>query len=131
MPHRCELVLEQDGRTLDQRLEGDQPGCDGVRRSAVSAPHRRLLLIAGGRDKDSDFRSLRDAVGAHCDHVLLIGEAAEAMAAALAEGTAAIEVAGDLASAIGRAAALATPGTTVLLSPACASFDQFVSYGSR
>jgi UDP-N-acetylmuramoylalanine--D-glutamate ligase len=129
LAHRCEQVLEQG----DVRWINDSKATNpAATRAAISGlgTHRRLLLIAGGRDKNSDFRSLRDAVGAHCDHVLLIGEAAEAMAAAL-EGTAAIEVAGDLETAIGRAAALATPGTTVLLSPACASFDQFVSYTAR
>lgn len=91
---------------------------------------RPLVLIAGGRDKGSDFRPLRAVVQRCCSAVLLIGEAAPQIRDAIGD-VVTTELVGDLASAVTRARALAVPGTTVLLSPACASFDQFASYAAR
>ncbi len=81
-------------------------------------------LILGGQGKGQDFTPLRAAVAGA--RVYLIGEDAERIGAAVGG-----EGCGDLATAVGRAAARARPGDVVLLSPACASFDQFPDYEAR
>jgi UDP-N-acetylmuramoylalanine--D-glutamate ligase len=89
-----------------------------------------LIVIAGGRDKGADFRSLRPALARSCELLLLIGEAAPLMAAALGDCCECREV-GTLEAAVDAAAQRAAPGNVVLLAPACASFDQFSSYNQR
>jgi UDP-N-acetylmuramoylalanine--D-glutamate ligase len=89
-----------------------------------------IHLILGGLGKGQDFRELRPAMTAKVARVYLIGEAAEEIAAAVA-GVAPVEACGTLGEAVRRAAANARPGEVVLLSPACASFDQFRDYAHR
>ena len=86
--------------------------------------------ILGGSLKGGGFAGLREAVGAHCRACYLIGEAADRLAADLS-GTVPLERSGDLGTAVRSAAAAARPGEVVLLSPACASFDQFRDYEER
>ena len=87
-----------------------------------------VRLIAGGRGKGQSFEPLAAALGPNVTGVYLIGEAAEEIASVL--GPRAVEV-GDLGAAVVRAAADARPGDVVLLSPACASFDQFRDFVHR
>jgi UDP-N-acetylmuramoylalanine--D-glutamate ligase len=97
--------------------------------SAAIRSFERLVLIAGGYDKGVDLQSM----AAHVDGitaVLAIGDTASAVAAAFA-GAPIVEVVGDLDAAVARAAALATAGSTVLLSPGCASFDQYSGFEAR
>jgi UDP-N-acetylmuramoylalanine--D-glutamate ligase len=86
--------------------------------------------ILGGSLKGGGFRGLRDAVAARCRACYLIGEATERLAEDL-EGTVPLERCGDLETAVRAAGAAARPGDVVLLSPACASFDQFRDYEER
>lgn len=129
LAHRCELVLERDGiRWInDSKATNTGAALAAIRGLGSGA---RLILIAGGRSKGGDFNALRAAAEKHCDAVLLIGEAAPEMARALGE-SARVEQVDSLDNAVLRAAELAKPGHTVLLSPACASFDQFASYAQR
>jgi UDP-N-acetylmuramoylalanine--D-glutamate ligase len=87
-----------------------------------------VRLIAGGRGKGQDFAPLAAGLTANVRAVYLIGEAADELAAVV--GDRAVE-AGDLAAAVARATAEADPGDVVLLSPACASFDQFENFAAR
>jgi UDP-N-acetylmuramoylalanine--D-glutamate ligase len=89
------------------------------------------VLIAGGDGKGQDFRPLKSSVDADCRAVLLIGRDASLIAAALEGTTARVELVGTLDAAVDRAMMLAQPGDAVLLSPACASLDQFTSYVER
>jgi UDP-N-acetylmuramoylalanine--D-glutamate ligase len=89
-----------------------------------------VLLILGGRDKHGDFAALSELVRRNARVVLTIGEAAPAIEKALA-GAAPIERSTTMENAVARAAALARPGDTVLLSPACASFDQYRDFEER
>ena len=129
LPHRCEVVASHGDIEWINDSKATNVGAALAAIEGLGAS-RRLVLIAGGRDKAADFSQLRDAVARHCDRVLLIGEASGKIADALA-GCCPIEDVGDLGSAVERAAAVAEAGQSVLLSPACASFDQFRSYEAR
>jgi len=89
------------------------------------------VLIAGGDGKGQSFVPLKAAVDRACRAVLLIGRDAALVAQGLAGSKASIEHLGSLDKAVARAFAIAQPGDAVLLSPACASLDQFGSYGER
>jgi UDP-N-acetylmuramoylalanine--D-glutamate ligase len=84
-------------------------------------------LIVGGRGKGQDFAPLREPVRAGCAGVYLIGEAAPALGDVLPRGT----QCGDLERALAAASGAAKPGEVVLLSPACASFDQYEDFEAR
>jgi UDP-N-acetylmuramoylalanine--D-glutamate ligase len=91
-------------------------------------------LIAGGRGKRQDFSPLAGPVAARCQAVYLIGEATEELAGALAPAVhagVALHRCEELARAVHAAAAAARPGDTVLLSPACASYDQYPNFEAR
>jgi len=128
LPHRMERVVEA-GRVAyidDSKattVVATQAALDGIERPAV--------LIAGGDGKGQDFRPLKSSVDADCRAVLLIGRDALLIAAALEGTPARVEIVGTLHAAVDRAIELAEPGDAVLLSPACASLDQFKSYVER
>ena len=86
--------------------------------------------ILGGSLKGGGFEGLRDALASRAVAAYLIGEAADRLAADL-EGTVPLRRSGDLGTAVAEAAEAAKPGEVVLLSPACASFDQFRDYEDR
>ncbi len=101
---------------------------------AIESFDSGLWVILGGKDKGSDYRTLAPLLKARAKGVLLIGAAADKIASHLAgEDLGSVEVShcGDLAAATKRAHAEAKPGDTVLLAPACASFDQFDGYEHR
>ena len=103
---------------------------DATKKSLEGFPAGSVLLILGGRDKHGDFPALASAVARAGRRVLTIGEAAPTIEKALA-GVVEIESAGTMDRAVTRAAAVARPGDTVLLSPACASFDQYSNFEER
>jgi UDP-N-acetylmuramoylalanine--D-glutamate ligase len=85
-------------------------------------------LIAGGRGKGESFRQLAEAAGPNVLRVYALGETANEIVAAF--GSRAVAVA-DLAAAVEQAAAAANEGDVVLLSPACASYDQYSNFEER
>ena len=99
-------------------------------RALASFGGARKLVILGGRGKEEAYAPLAEAFATN-DRAYLIGEATEPIAAALDAAGVAFERSGDLATAFAAAAEEAREGDVVLLSPACASFDQFVSYEQR
>lgn len=102
----------------------------GAVKAALDAMEGPVLLIAGGRDKGGDYKYLLNVVRQKVKVMILIGEAAEKMATAF-EGATTIERALDMNDAVAKAHLLAQKGDAVLLSPACASFDMYKSYGHR
>ncbi len=127
LPHRCELVARAHGiRWLDDS-KATNPSAAVAAVANLPGP---LLWILGGKDKGLDFAELLEAPLTRVKCALLIGAAADAIAACLT-GKLAFEKQETLARAVARARELAAPGDTVLLSPACASFDQFRSYEDR
>lgn len=96
----------------------------------VFAP-KTVHLIAGGQGKGQEFAPLREPIQRACRAVYLIGEDAKQIEAVLTEAQTAVEQCGDLEHAVKAAAEAARPGEVVLLSPACASYDQFADYEAR
>jgi UDP-N-acetylmuramoylalanine--D-glutamate ligase len=127
LPHRCELVAESKGVRFVNDSKATNPGAAVAALALETSP---VVWIAGGKDKGLDFGELAEAPLAGVRIALLIGAAAKRIAEALA-GRAAVESVGTLEAAVARAAALARPGDVVLLSPACASFDQFRNFEHR
>jgi UDP-N-acetylmuramoylalanine--D-glutamate ligase len=97
---------------------------------ALDAFPGRLIVILGGKDKGSDYTVLRDPLRAKATVALLIGAAAEKIEKQIAGSVPAVR-AETLEGAVELAAKQAHSGDTVLLAPACASFDQFQSYEHR
>lgn len=91
----------------------------------------RVHLILGGQGKGQDFTPLREPVSFGCRAVYLIGEDTPVIAAALAGAPTPVHECGDLSNAVAHAAAAADAGEVVLLSPGCASFDQFTDFEAR
>jgi UDP-N-acetylmuramoylalanine--D-glutamate ligase len=99
-------------------------------RALASFAGRRKHVILGGRGKAEPYAPLADAFETG-DRAYLIGESADELAAALDAAGVRFVVAGCLDRGLGAAASAAEPGDVVLLSPACASFDQFTSFEHR
>ena len=111
LPHRMQFVARVDGVVYNS-IDGN------------------LVLIAGGDGKDGDFQDLAAAVDGKLRAAVLIGADAEKIAQAL-DTDMPVHFAADLRAAVRAAASYADAGDTVLLAPACASFDQFRNYGER
>jgi UDP-N-acetylmuramoylalanine--D-glutamate ligase len=128
-PHRLETVASAGGVEWVNDSKATNPDATI---KALTAFGGGVHLILGGSLKGSSFAELAQAVAAGpVVHAYLIGAAADAIAAALEEAGAAFTRCETLERAAAAAAAAAQPGNTVLLSPACASFDQFRDYEHR
>jgi UDP-N-acetylmuramoylalanine--D-glutamate ligase len=125
--HRIEYVATISG--VEYFNDSKATNVDATLKALDAFPGN-VLVILGGKDKGSDFRILRAALRSQARMALLIGSAAEKIEADLA-GAVPMERAGTIERALEIAARRAQPGDTVLLAPACASFDQFDSYEHR
>jgi UDP-N-acetylmuramoylalanine--D-glutamate ligase len=128
LPHRVERVAEIDGVTYYDDSKGTNVGATAAALSGMTA---KVLLIAGGDGKGQDFSPLRAAVAQRARAVLLIGRDAPLIRAALADCGVPLRNAATLEEAVTQAARIAQPGDSVLLSPACASWDMFRNYAHR
>lgn len=129
LPHRCQMIARKSGVDWFDDSKGTNVGaaCAAIR--GVFAA-RRGVLIAGGQGKGADFQPLAEAVEGRVHDVVLIGEDARTLGAAL-QGFAELHFAIDMRAAVATAAMLAAAGEAVLLSPACASFDMFENFEER
>ncbi|HXG19245.1 MAG TPA: UDP-N-acetylmuramoyl-L-alanine--D-glutamate ligase [Methylomirabilota bacterium] len=127
LPHRLEFVAEKGGVRYFDDSKGTNVGA--VVQSLASFPGP-VILLAGGVDKGGDYSPLRPLVREKVKRLIVFGQARELIRNALGCETRTLIVE-TLADAVQEAAAAATPGDTVLLSPACASFDQFNNYAHR
>jgi UDP-N-acetylmuramoylalanine--D-glutamate ligase len=127
LPHRIELVRERGGVKFIDDSKATNVGAVVEALAAAGAP---VILIAGGTDKGGDYAPLVEPLRAKVRRLILIGAAREKMAAALAGATEIARVT-TLAEAVAMAASTARAGETVMLSPACSSFDQFRDYAER
>jgi UDP-N-acetylmuramoylalanine--D-glutamate ligase len=126
-PHRCEFVREVGDVTYVN--DSKATNLDAVEKGLL-AQSKRVILIAGGKDKGFNFETLRPLVSAKVRAVVLIGEMAERIAQDW-KGAVPCEIADSLADAVERARAIAQPGEVVLFSPGTSSFDMFKSYADR
>lgn len=128
LPHRMQCVAEA-GRVVF--IDDSKATTVVATQAALDSIERPAILIAGGDGKGQDFRALKSSVDADCRAVLLIGRDAPLLAAALDGTPARVEQVDTLDAAVSRAFVLAEPGDAVLLSPACASLDQFANFAQR
>jgi UDP-N-acetylmuramoylalanine--D-glutamate ligase len=126
--HRLEVIATRDGVAFVNDSKATNVASTLV---ALQSYRGGVHLIAGGRGKNQDFSALAPAVAGRCRAVYLIGEAAGELERALGPSGVAVHQLGDLDHAVTAAAAAATPGDTVLLSPACASYDQYPDFEAR
>jgi len=127
LEHRMSLVAEISGVSY---IDDSKATNVGAVYSALDSIQQPIILIAGGRDKGGDYSILSEPVRQKVKNMLLIGEARDTMTRAFLAFTN-VETLDSLQEAVSKAASLAVPGDTVLLSPACASFDMFASYAER
>jgi UDP-N-acetylmuramoylalanine--D-glutamate ligase len=127
--HRLELVAEIDG----VRFVNDSKATNttAARRGIEAYAGEPLRLILGGSLKGESFEELAESLPASVRSIDLIGEATEQLARALGRAGRLYRRSGDLATAVGAAAGEAEDGDVVLLSPACASYDQFRDFEER
>jgi UDP-N-acetylmuramoylalanine--D-glutamate ligase len=127
LEHAMELVGEIRG----VRFVNDSKATNiDAARQAIETFGGGLVVIMGGRFKGGDLRLLRPALASRGASVVAIGEAAPLMQEAF-DGAAVVRTAGSMAEAVRAAMAAAAPGGSVLLAPACASFDMFDNYAAR
>jgi UDP-N-acetylmuramoylalanine--D-glutamate ligase len=128
VPHRLEVVGDAGGVRFVNDSKATNPEAAVA---ALDAYPARVHLIAGGRAKGTPFGDLAAAARGGVVRAYLVGEAAPDLAAAMRDAGVPHEVDGTLERAVASAAARARPGDTVLLAPACASFDQFEDFEDR
>ncbi len=128
LPHRLAWVRSIAGVGFYDDSKATNVGAAVAAIESVTEP--RVVLIAGGKDKQGSYEPLARTLRRRGRAAVLIGEAAAAMAGALSDSVV-VERASTLAHAVERAFRLAQPGDAVLLAPACSSFDMFTSYADR
>ena len=128
VPHRLELIRELHG----VRWVNDSKATNtAAARRGVAAYDAPLRLILGGSLKGEDFASLARELPENVRSIYLVGQASKELAAALDAAGRSYVSAGDMPTAVVQAAADVEPGDVVLLSPACASYDQFANFEER
>ena len=127
LAHRLEPVATVNG--VHYYNDSKATNVDGVLR-ALDSFSKPVLLLMGGRDKGSNFSELQDPIRAHAKELIVMGEAAEAIRAALGQ-LLPTKVAASMQDAVTTAFQDADPEDVVLFSPGCASFDWYSNYAER
>jgi UDP-N-acetylmuramoylalanine--D-glutamate ligase len=127
LPHRCEWVAELGGVTWINDSKGTNVGASLAALQGLEGP---LLWLGGGQGKGQDFTALRGPLRDKARAAIVFGEDAACIERDLG-GALPVRRVADLAAAVEQARQLARPGDRVLLSPACASLDQFRNYEER
>ncbi len=131
LPHRCQLVRELHGVKWYNDSKGTNIGASQAAIEGIGSEiDGKLVLIAGGIGKSADFTTLAPVVEKYSRHVVLIGQDAQKIATALGDGVS-YSFADSMVTAVEQAASAAQQGDSVLLSPACASFDMFKNFEHR
>lgn len=131
LPHRCQLVRERNGVQWYNDSKGTNVGATQAAIDGLGSDIQgKLILIAGGVGKNADFSPLLPSIEQYCRHVVLIGEAAVELGLLL-DTHVPTSFAHSMDEAVHQAAQAAQPKDSVLLSPACASFDMFKNFEHR
>jgi UDP-N-acetylmuramoylalanine--D-glutamate ligase len=131
LPHRMQHVGAIAGVDFFDDSKATNVGASVAAIIGLGRQNRRVVLIAGGKDKGGSYAPLREVMEAHGSGLILIGEATPLIERAFAGTNLPMQRATTMGDAVRRARALAKPGEAVLLAPACASFDMFRSYAHR
>ena len=127
LAHRLETVAMVGGVRWVNDSKATNPNAAAAGIRAIEGP---LILLAGGSSKDADFTEIGRLMRDRARHVVLFGQTRDQLAAAIGVDHP-MTVVDTLTQAVALAADMATSGDTVLLGPACASYDQFRSYVHR
>ena len=127
LPHRLEKVAEINGVTFYNDSKATNVGATARSLASMAGP---LVLILGGKDKGGAFEALSGLIRDRVAHLVLMGEAQDTIAARLGPLVPTTKV-DDMAAALDAALRAASFGSTVLLAPACASFDQYDGFEAR
>lgn len=130
LPHRSYLVAEVDGVSYVDDSKATNVGACLAALDGFGTGEKNLVLIAGGDAKGASFDALADAVRRHVSRLVLMGRDADKIDAALGGVVPAVRV-DDMREAVSVAHDAAHAGDTVLLSPACASFDMYTDFSER
>lgn len=131
LPHRCQWVRNIGNVDWINDSKGTNIGAASSAISGIGGSMQgKIVLIAGGKGKDADFRELQTPVADYVRSVVLIGEDADKIQDALTDVVPVLR-ASSLDNAVLIAKQQAKPGDVVLLSPACASFDMFRDFNHR
>lgn len=131
LAHRCQLVAEHGGVSFYDDSKGTNVGATVAAIEGLCKGRKgRVVLIAGGLGKGAEFDALAPALRQYGRAAVLIGESGPAIGRVL-DGVVPRAFAADMAEAVRLCVDLAEPGDSVLLSPACASFDMFDNYAHR
>jgi UDP-N-acetylmuramoylalanine--D-glutamate ligase len=128
VPHRLEEVGTVDGVLYVNDSKATNVSAAA---RAIESFFAGVHVILGGSLKGGGFEDLREPIAERCHACYLIGEAADRLASDLEPAGVPLHRCGDLETAVAAARAAARPGEVVLLSPACASYDQFRDYEER
>jgi len=128
LPHRCEPLRTFEGVEWINDSKGTNP--DSVEKALLSET-RRVVLIAGGKDKGFEYEMLTELVSQKCRAVVTLGEMADRIAAIWRERLPVFNAGRSLEQAVQLARAQAQPGDVVLFSPGTSSFDMFKNYADR
>nr|WP_285817593.1 UDP-N-acetylmuramoyl-L-alanine--D-glutamate ligase [Echinimonas agarilytica] len=128
LPHRCQTVLQHDGITWVNDSKATNEGATLAALNGLSGSYDgRLILLAGGDSKGADFCSMRSALNEQVDELICFGKDA----IKLANKRQNARLVGNLEEAVDIASSIGKKGDLILLSPACASLDQFSNYMER
>jgi UDP-N-acetylmuramoylalanine--D-glutamate ligase len=127
--HRLEPVATVAGVRFVNDSKATNP--DAVLKALTAFDDARVIVLLGGRNKGNDFAELARACGARCRLTIAYGESREPLEAALAAAGAPFLTAPGMHEALALAIAQSCAGDVVLLSPACASFDEFTDFEDR
>jgi len=127
LEHRLKRILSLNG--IDFYNDSKATNVDAALK-AIRSFKNKIILILGGKDKEGDFTKLREPVMEQVRSIVLLGEARDKIRRAL-NGTAPMTDADSMADAVGLAFSLAERGDTLLLSPACTSWDMYDNFEQR
>ena len=127
LPHRLEFVRDIEGVKFINDSKGTNIGAVIKSLNSFSEP---IILIAGGKDKGSDYRLLKRYIKKKVKSIIILGEAKDKIKEAV-NGECEVDLVENLQEAVKKSFQKAVAGDIVLLSPACASFDMFRDFEDR
>jgi UDP-N-acetylmuramoylalanine--D-glutamate ligase len=131
LPHRMQYVCAVDGVEYVDDSKATNVGAAVASIDGLGETRGKVILIAGGVDKGGSYYPLRQRMDDLGRAIVVLGDAAPLIEAAFSGSEVGFRRASTMDDAVAQAASLAKPGDTVLLAPACSSFDMFHSYAER